>query len=505
MQPSLSGGLVAPVGTTSLGLIVSLFLIAALIPTAAASQPVEARYLKASNTQADDRFGSAVAMWGDTLVVGAPGEDGSGGGDGSDDSAPLSGAAYVYVRDGSGSWSQQAYLKASNTGVSDQFGAAVAIHEDTVVIGAIFEDSGTGDPNDNSASAAGAAYVFVRDGSGAWTEQAYLKAGNREAGDRFGSAVAVHGDTIAVGAVGEDSANTNDPGDNASDNAGAVYVFTRSGTAWSQQAYLKADNLDDRDEFGYSVGVAGSWIIAGAPFEDGSATGVGASDDNSAESAGAVYVFEDSGSGNWAQTEYLKASNSGVNHRFGTAVTIAGSTIVVAAPDEGSAATGVNGDPGLGSAIRSGAAYVFEHDAPDGWAQTAYLKAINTGTQDRFGQSVAVSDDLIVIGAHQEDSGSGGRPADNSRQDSGAAYVYRRELDGAWSFDAYHKALRPGTGDVFGHGVAVAGEVIVVAALEEDSAATGIDGDPSDNSAEGAGAVFVFVGVPWVFSDRFGQ
>ncbi len=364
---SLFVGLAAQVGMTLLGLVV----IASFSPATAAGQPVEASYLKASNTQADDRFGSAVAMWGDTVVVGAPGEDGS------DDSAPLSGAAYVYVRDGSGSW--------------------------------------------------------------------------------------------------------------------------------SQQAYLKADSLDDRDELGYSVGVAGSWIIAGAPFEDGSATGVGGGDDNSTESAGAVYVFEDSGGGNWAQTEYLKASNSGVNNRFGTAAAIAGTTIVVAAPDEGSAATGVNGDPGLGSAISSGAAYVFEHAEPDGWGQTAYIKAFNTGTQDRFGRSVSASDNLIVIGAHQEGSGSGGRPSDNSRQDAGAAYVYRRELDGTWSFDAYHKALRPGTGDVFGHGVAVAGEVIVVAALEEDSAATAIDGDQSDNSADGAGAVFAFRGVPWFFSDRFAQ
>lgn len=469
----------------------------------AGSGPVDFSYLKAGNAQSDDRFGQTVAMSGDTLVVGAPGEDGASGGDGTDNSAPLSGAAYVYVRDGSGAWSQQGYLKAENAGVSDQFGAAVAISGDTIVVGAIFEDSGTGDPADNSASASGAAYVFVRDGSGVWSQQAYLKASNREAGDRFGTSVAVSGDTIVVGATSESSGDPANPDDNSANRAGAAYVFVREKTSWSEQAYLKPSNLDAQDEFGFTVAISGSLIVIGAPFEDGSATGVDGDDDNLSESAGAAYLFESTGGGEWVQAAYLKASDSVTNNRFGSAAAVSGTTVVVSAPDENRNATGVDGKALPSPAIRSGAAFVFEPDGSTGWEQTAYLKASNTGTLDRFGTSVSVSGDTVLVGAPFEDARSGSAQSSNSRPDSGAAYRYTRQGSGQWAFDGYYKALNPGNGDEFGNSVAVDGDWVAVAAIKEDSAATGIDGDQLDNSAEDAGAVFAFRGVPWVFADRF--
>ena len=220
-------------------------------------------YVKASNTDANDLFGNSVAVSGDTVVVGAIYEssDATGvNGDQNNDNAFESGAAYVFVRNGA-TWSQQAYLKASNTDANDLFGFSVAISGDTVVVGAGSEASNAngvnGNQDDNSATDAGAAYVFVRNGT-TWSQQAYLKASNSDAGDFFGSPVVVSGDTVVVGAGSEDS-NANGVNGNQTDNsatdAGAAYVFVRNGTTWSQQAYLKASNTDAGDAFGFGGGL----------------------------------------------------------------------------------------------------------------------------------------------------------------------------------------------------------------------------------------------------------
>ncbi|HSH28224.1 MAG TPA: hyalin, partial [Wenzhouxiangella sp.] len=181
----------------------------------------------------------------------------------------------------------------------DEFGLSVAVDGDTVVVGAHGEASNAtgvdGDQGDNSATDAGAAYVFVRSGS-TWSQQAYLKASNTDAYDYFGWSVAVDGDTVVVGASGEDSNATGVDGnqsDNSTSNAGAAYVFVRSGSTWSQQAYLKASNTDAGDGFGWSVALEGDTVVVGAYGEDSNATGVdGNQSDNSAGSAGAAYVFD---------------------------------------------------------------------------------------------------------------------------------------------------------------------------------------------------------------------
>ena len=148
---------------------------------------------------------------------------------------------------------QQAYLKASNTEAGDSFGYSVAISADTVVVATPWESSNAigvnGDGTNNSADSSGAAYVFIRSGT-TWSQQAYLKASNTGAGDNFGSSVAISGDTLVVGAPYEDSNATYTDGngaDNSALNSGAAYVFTRSGTAWSQQVYIKPSNTEAGD------------------------------------------------------------------------------------------------------------------------------------------------------------------------------------------------------------------------------------------------------------------
>ncbi len=456
-------------------------------------------YLKASNTDALDHLGGAVAASGDTIVVGAPLEDSASagvGGDQADDSLEGAGAAYVFTWNGS-SWMQQAYLKASNPDGFDSFGGSVAIDGDTIVVGAWQEDGGAnGDEADDSVANSGAAYVFVRTGS-TWTQQAYLKASTPDLGDGFGFSVGVAGDTVVVGAPFEDSSATGIDGDQTSrgrPESGAIYVFERSGTAWTQAAYGKASNTDSGDNFGVAVAVGSDdLVIAGAIFEDSPATGVnGDGSLDSAQSAGAAYVFARSGS-TWAQEAYLKASNAEAGDGFGSSVAAAGETVIVGAATEDSSATGVNGDQTSNGTGAAGAAYVFVRSAGV-WSQQAYLKTSNPDVTDRFGEAVAVCGDVAVVGAAREDgaaSGVDGDGSSNAAPESGAAYLFHRSA-AAWSPGAYLKASNTDAADSFGTSVATGGGHVVVGALLEDSAALGVDGDGEDDGASAAGAAYAF-------------
>ncbi len=424
---------------------------AAYVLTWNGSTWIQEAYLKASNPDAGDNFGVSVAISGDTVVVGAYDEDSAApgvGGNQANNAAPDAGAAYVFTRSvaqGVPTWTQEAYLKASNPDAGDNFGVSVAISGATVVVGASDESSAAngvgGNQANNAAPDAGAAYVFTRSGA-TWTQQAYLKAAVSETDDEFGTTVAVDGDTIVVGAEWEDSAATNVNGnqaDNSAPNAGAVYVFTRSGAPWTQQAYLKASNPDAGDNFGASIAISGDTVVVGAPDES-SATRSNLLD-NSAPDSGAAYVFMRSGA-TWSPQSYLKASNTEASDEFGYSVAISGDTVVVGAQDEDSAASGVDGIQHDNSAEGAGAAYVFTRSGRSGptqgvplWSQQAYLKASNTGEDDGFGWCVAISGTTVVVGAYDEDSatlGVGGNPVDNSASNSGAVYSFTTYENQPW-------------------------------------------------------------------------
>jgi hypothetical protein len=198
---------------------------------------------------------------------------------------------------------RQTYLKPSNTGADDYFGIAMALSADgtTLAVAAIHEDSAAtginGDQTSNAATNSGAVYVFIRNGT--WQQQAYLKASNTDADDNFGVSVALSadGNTLAVGASGEDSRPGN-PADNSLTDAGAVYIFIRAGTTWTQQAIVKASNADAGDFFGSAIALSGdgNTLAVGAPDEDSVATGVGGNESsNTAMNSGAAYVFTRSG------------------------------------------------------------------------------------------------------------------------------------------------------------------------------------------------------------------
>ncbi|MCW5518914.1 hypothetical protein J1N09_03630 [Aureitalea sp. L0-47] len=472
-------------------------------------------YIKASNTNAQTYFGNSIAMSndGNYLVIGSNYERSNAtgiNGDQTNISSSQSGAVYVFIRSGS-TWSQQAYIKASNTDPQDQFGISVAINSDgsRIVVGAWGEDSNAtgvnGDETNNSSSFSGAAYVFVRSGT-TWSQEAYLKASNTDNFDGFGESVSINADgsRVVVTASGEESNATGVNGneaDNSASSSGAAYVFVRSGSTWSQEAYIKASNTELQDSFGRSVSLSGdaSRLVIGASQEDSNATGInGNQADNSANRAGAAYVYVRSGS-TWTQEAYVKASNTDGQDNFGQVVKLDadGNTMVVSSTGEDSSATGINGNESDNSTSASGAVYVFTRSGST-WTQQAYIKASNTDFNDLFGVSMSLtaSGDGLLIGAPVEsgyDSGIGGDQSSNDVFSSGAAYLLERS-GSTWSQSLYIKACNVGQGDRFGSGVALNDAVTYLSgsAPYEDSNATGINGDLLSNSSFDSGAVYVF-------------
>jgi hypothetical protein len=292
-----------------------------------------------------------------------------------------------------------------------------------------------GDEDNDSAVGSGAAYIYTRDESG-WAQQAYVKASNTDALDHFADSVALSDDgmLLAVGAPGESSSASGIDGDqqnNSLADAGAVYMYARDDVGWAQQAYIKAQNPGG-DFFGSSVSLNedGTMLAVGAHMEASHATGIdGDETDNSLAQAGAVYVFTRTSL--WAQTAYIKASNTdGLDH-FGSSVALShdGSLLAVGAYKEDSGGLGLGADQADNSLSSAGAVYVYAR-APSGvWTQRAYVKAPNAGAFDLFGIGLALSDDgsTLAVGARGELSsatGIGGDQADNSINGAGAVYLY---------------------------------------------------------------------------------
>lgn len=309
-------------------------------------------------------------------------------------------------------FTQEGKLFASDGAQSDRLGTSVAISGDTAVVGAPLRDvSG----NDNR----GAAYVFVRSGT-TWTQQAKLVASDSAANDNFGQAVAITGDTVIVGSPNSDGPN---------ENQGAAYVFTRSGTTWTQRQRLSAPDGARLDFFGYSVAMTSTKAVIGAYFDDL----------DSGLDHGSAYIFAGSG-GSWTQSSKLIAWDGG-GSKFGNAVSISDDRIVV-----GSYSSIVD------MTVGRGAAYLFTSSG----GQVAKLLAPDGDAGDNFGYSVAVSGNTVLVGSFGDDVGS------NSNQ--GSAYVFSND-------GTYQTKLLASDGaasDLFGSAVAVSDGLAIVGAGRDD-------------------------------------
>lgn len=446
-------------------------------------------FIKASNTGGEDEFGTVVTLSadGNTLAVSAIYEDSAGTRinppDGNSEAS--AGAVYIYVRAGT-TWAFQAFIKASNTDAYDEFGRAIALSSDgnTLAVGAPDEDgSGTGvaPTSDESATESGAVYVYTRSGS-TWSFEGYIKASNTGGNDAFGSAVALSasGDLLAVGAPGEDTSGMRvDPpfNENAS-NSGAAYLYSRSASTWQLEHCIKSTETADGDAFGSAIALnqSGSLLAVGAP---------------ETSTGGAVYLYSGT---RWNTAIALHAANEGPNNRFGFSIALSETSIAIGAPGEATRASGINPIPNR-SAADTGAAYVFTQRPGGAWEQDAFIKASNASV-DEFGWSLALdaSGTRLVVGGIFEDGNGMGVDATPGEglQGAGAAYVYLRATEG-WYERHYIKAFNAGMSDHFGGSVSLSndGRTLAIAASLESSSGTGIGSTPNER-APGAGAVYVY-------------
>lgn len=360
--------------------------------------------LHASDSQTRSFFGESVAAAPGTIVAGSSRHTVSG---------QAAGSAYVFVGGGT-SWSQQAELTASDGRTKDLFGCSIGVSGATVVAGAAGDDH-----VDNSNADEGSAYVFVRTGT-TWSQQAKLGASDAANGDLFGHKVAVSGDTVAISAPNADALGTD---------SGAVYVFVRSGTTWSQQAKLTPGDGAPKDAFGHGLALEGDTLVVGADQHTGGAPG-----------SGVVYVFVRSGT-TWSEQGELSAGDAAANDAFGRSVSVSGDLVAVGASQRSDA----------GAA--SGCAYVFQR-AGATWSQQAKLVASDAAPLATFGLSVAISNGVVVAGA-SGDKGIGTA--------SGSAYVFLRSAS-SWVQSQKMTASSAVKGDFFGAAVAAV-DLLVVAGI----------------------------------------
>ena len=374
-----------------------------------------------ANPQANDQFGLAVAMSGDTLVVGMPVQAGGG----------IPGAVYVYEKPATGwtSATEVARLTASDGVIGDALGRSVAIHGDTIVAAAPGATVG-------GQARRGAAYVFVKP-AGGWgdaTETAKLVASSGKAGDQLGLATAVADDTVVVGSAVIDVRGVTDQG--------AAYVFVEPPGGWvdsTETAMLSASDGAALDGFGFSAAASDDTLVLGSSGED---LGSGR--------PGGAYVFVEPPTG-WAtgtETAKLTPSDGQVGDLFGVSVAIDRGTIVVGADDAD-----------IGANPFQGAAYVFER--PDsGWSaghETAKLTASDGATGDAFG-FVAIRGDRVVVGAHSANVAG--------TMNQGAAYLYTKPVRGWVDATESSKltATDGATRDSFGFAVAITSGTVVIGA-----------------------------------------
>ena len=471
------------------------------------------QHVKASNSETNDSFGHTVALSkdGNTLAVSSIHEASNSITDPNNESAPGSGAVYVYKKI-ENKWVPQAYLKASNPSIDDQFGFSLSLNENgtRLAVGAIGEASdskgviiGTENlPSDNeNAPQSGAVYLFKFDKK--WTQEAFFKASNSETGDLFGYSVSLDhkANTLAVGARNESSGDATDELNNLKQYSGAAYVFRLKNNTWAQEQYLKALNMGNNDNFGYAIQLTGNGnkLAVGAPGE-GSSQHLIVNDDDLKPESGAVYLFDFKVNG-WQQNAYLKASTIDEYDFFGSAVALSsdGKTLVSGAKKEGSSATGINGneqnDP---YGELSGAAYIFKEISPDNWKQEAYIKASNTKLGDNFGHSVSLSHDgnRLSVGAYAESSDAKGLlaiPLNYNMNHSGAVYSFHFE-NNLWEQEAYIKAPNAHIDAYFGSSVSFGdnGNVLAVGAPGESSNSINIGGNQDDLSKKASGAAYLF-------------
>ena len=417
--------------------------------------------LIASDADADDHFGFSVAIDSDYIIVGAPTEDHRAAGNFKVNNA---GSAYIFKR-GSSTWAEQqkidSYINFASRDAEDEFGYSVAISGSYAVVGAWQEDHDETGAVGSKEDEAGSAYIFKRSGT-TWSLDTKIDASDKEAGDRFGNAVAMSGNYMIVGAYQEDH---NVAGTDTRSQTGSAYIFELSGGNWSEKQKIVASDRFNFDEFGYSVAISGTYAIVGAYKESHDAAGT-----DPKTQAGSAYIFERSGSGSspWTQAQKLVASDRTNADEFGYSVAISGGFAIVGAYKEDEDKQGAN------TLSTAGSAYAFKRSSSGNWSELHKIIASDRANGDQFGYAVAVSDSNAIIGADHEGTGSSTR--------EGAAYLFRLEYiittwnGTSWSNgtpDASTKAILAANYNSSSHGHFAADTLVVNSGIELTIPASG--------------------------------
>jgi len=388
-------------------------LIPIMIGTSLCAQDFnEVLRTSASDAEMGENFGKTVSISGNIAIVGSyhDSEDETGV-----DSLYYAGSAYFFERDEHGNWHEIQKIVASDRSVYDLFGLFVSISGNYAIVGVPWSDlDATGK---NLLNSAGSAYIFERNGSGTWNEVQKIVASDRAANDFFGGSVAVSGSYAIIGANYEDEDAS---GNGTLINAGSAYIFEREDNGnWNQVQKIIAADRHNEDEFGMSVGISGDYAIVGAYYEDEDA-----SDINTIECAGSAYIFERNGSGIWNEVQKIVASDRSMYDLFGNSVDISGEYIIVGAMSE------EEDDEGDDTRVSAGSAYIFEPNGTGTWQEVQKIVASDRAEYDLFGIDVAISGDIAIVGAYNEDENDAG---ENRLQNAGSAYIFRRDKERTWS------------------------------------------------------------------------
>ena len=371
---------------------------------------IEDGRLTAADEADGDNFGDYVVMDGDTALISSSYAD--------HDGMANAGAAYVFVKNG-GHWTQQSKLVATDAAPNDNFGMEMALKGDLALIGARYKNS--------SVTHAGAVYIFERDGL-TWNQQAKLTASDPVAEDEFGTAIAISGNTIAVGAWQDEGTN-----------GGSTYIFERDSSNpnnWNQIKKITSQDSDNGDFFGMDVDIDGDTLVVGA-----------GRDDEKGLNAGSAYIFERNagGNNNWGQMQKLLPSDGAAGDDFGVRVQLCGDTLAVGSAQPNS--------------VGSGAIYLF-HREGGVWTQTKKITASDGAPGDMFGWYFSLTTDTLAVSAVGHNS--------MGAADAGAVYIFKHNGSDWAQVDKIFPAGLA-AGDYFGSGVALTSTSLLAGARYSDA------------------------------------
>ena len=372
---------------------------------------------------ANTQFGSSVAISGDRALIGAPDVD---------DPETNSGAAYLYERDGAGTWVEVAKLSPSAPRNFIEFGHSVALSGNRAVVSALRDSISDAGTSVGPVTFVGAVYVFERNAAGTWVDVARLTPSDGSSAFLFGSSVSLSGDRVLVGA--------NEDG-HAGPSSGSAYVYERNASGiWSEAAKLTASDAAARDFFGNSVSLSGNLALIGAYRENG----------GDLSDSGSAYMFERDALGIWAEVAKITAPDARANDFFGDSVSLSDERALIGASFDWDSSTRSN----------AGSAYVFERSGPQTWVETAKLTASDAMRADFFGTSVSLSGDRALIGARLAEN-----IAQNlDRENAGSAYLFELDATGAWVEAVKYTASDALPSDRLGTSVSVSGDTVLLGA-----------------------------------------